>query len=419
MGLVNFSQMKILFYASYPDQPIGYSKVANVLSNFLASQENIELVYMGIANYPHVAVKDRTIDPRIRFIDVLEEERKIGSKEEYGVDILNTILDREEPDVFFLYNDIIVTCRLFNEMAKKKRNMKVVCYLDLVYPFERAEFIQHMDRNSDLVFVFSECWKKNLMEMRVSPEKLRILPHGFHTELFRHIPKQEARKILGISPTDFVFLNTNRNTYRKAQDITIGGFLSCLKKEQFDPRLKLFFNCAPKTSNGYDLTDVLEVECLKRNMDIQSVLPRIITFPNHMGGNVSDSIVNALYCATDVGVNSCTGEGFGLCSMEHAALGVPQIVSAVGALPDIFEEGAILVYPRVWIHTSRALDEHTGEQGICSAEDFGEAMSRYVRDKDLYESHANWLRQNMANKFNWSAILRQFQTDFNTFFASK
>jgi glycosyltransferase involved in cell wall biosynthesis len=181
----------------------------------------------------------------------------------------------------------------------------------------------------------------------------------------------------------------------------------------------LFLNCALKTSNGYDVMDILEVECMKRGIAMKEIIPRILTFPNNQGGNVSDEMVNTLYCGTDVGINSCTGEGFGLCSMEQAALGVPQIVSAVGALVDIFKDGgAILVEPRVWSHTTRALDEHTGEQGICSAEDFGEAMSRYFRDGDLYSKHSEWLQQNMATKYHWPTLLAKFQEDFNTFFAS-
>jgi len=188
-----------------------------------------------------------------------------------------------------------------------------------------------------------------------------------------------------------------------------------------DPRLKLFLNCSMKTPNGYDIADLIEVECMKRGIPVAEVQDRILSFPGGQGGQggqVSDETINALYCATDVGLNSCTGEGFGLCSMEHAALGIPQIASAVGALPDIFAEGgALLIPPRAVLHTPRCLDEHTGEQGICSAEEFGDAMALLFRDQNLYTRHASWLREHMRQRYHWPTLLQRFRDDFNAFFA--
>jgi hypothetical protein len=44
---------------------------------------------------------------------VLEEERKIGSSEIYGIDIIEKFIDDIKPDLLFIYNDIIVVNRIF------------------------------------------------------------------------------------------------------------------------------------------------------------------------------------------------------------------------------------------------------------------------------------------------------------------
>jgi D-inositol-3-phosphate glycosyltransferase len=405
------TMVRLLFYATHPNQPIGYSKVANILSNYLASFDNIELFYMGIHNNADTALH-RFIDQRIQFIDVGAEQQKRESSDEYGVDIVETVIRQVKPDIFFIYNDIIVTCRLLNALLEYRTTnttMKVFSYLDLVYPFERNEYVQHVNRNTDLIFVFSECWRKNLAEMRVDSAKIRVLPHGFNEHVFREMSRSEARAILGIAADDFVFLNTNRNTYRKALDITVSAFIQLLAKENFDPRLKLYMNCQMVVANGYDLMEVIETECLRRGIPMERVVDQIL-IPNGSPGNVSDDMVNAMYCGADVGLNTCTGEGFGLCNMEHAALGAPQIISDVGALHDIFGGGgAVLVKPKVSFATSKSQDGHGGIQYMCSAEDFCESMQHYFRCRELCQSDGLALKQRIREVYVWPKILAEFR----------
>ena len=42
--------MKILFYATYPNITSGYSRIANIISNYLAEKNN-EIYYIGISNF--------------------------------------------------------------------------------------------------------------------------------------------------------------------------------------------------------------------------------------------------------------------------------------------------------------------------------------------------------------------------------
>jgi len=123
--------MKILFFASYPNLPIGYSRIGNIISNHMAEQEH-EVYYFGISNFKN-NVFDRYIHPSIVLIDVLEEEKKIGTDELYGVNCICNFINSIQPDLLFLYNDIIVISRIFNNLIEKKitKNFKICTYLDL------------------------------------------------------------------------------------------------------------------------------------------------------------------------------------------------------------------------------------------------------------------------------------------------
>ena len=55
--------------------------------------------------------------------------------------------------------------------------------------------------------------------------------------------------------------------------------------------------------------------------------------------------LNTIYNASDVGLNTSTGEGWGLSNFEHAAAGKAQVVPRVGALAEIWDGSAEFVEP--------------------------------------------------------------------------
>jgi glycosyltransferase involved in cell wall biosynthesis len=63
----------------------------------------------------------------------------------------------------------------------------------------------------------------------------------------------------------------------------------------------------------------------------------------------SDTMINELYCLSDIGINTAEGEGFGLCQFEAMGVGVPQVVSDVGGFKDFcVHEQNSLVVPIKW-----------------------------------------------------------------------
>jgi glycosyltransferase involved in cell wall biosynthesis len=285
--------------------------------------------------------------------------------------------------------------------------------LDLVYPFERSEFIRHVDRNTDAIFVFSEYWKQNLIDMRVSPDKVKVLYHGFNKDIFHKVSMNEARKAVGLKEDDFVVLNINRNAYRKAHDISIRAFLQFLKFNDFNANIKLFMNCHLNTREGYNILHIIDVECLKLNINTEMIVTNHIFIMGNRNGYATDEVINNLYNAADVGINTCMGEGFGLCNMEHAALGKPQVVSAVGALNDVFSQGSsFLIKPVVTMSVPNHLDEHNGDLHICSSDNFAEALNFYYKNPDIRQTDGENVEKYITEKYNWDTILLKFHEDF-------
>jgi len=407
--------MKILFFASYPNLGIGYSRIANIISNYLAEQGNV-VYYVGISNFGKDNC-DRYIHPNIILIDALKEENRNGSNELYGVNVICDNIIKLKPDLVFIYNDIIVISRIFNNFIKYKINkdFKLYVYLDLVYKYEKLELINHVDKFSDKIFVFSECWKKNLIDIGINSNKIDILYHGIDNKLFFPIEKEFARSKFNFNLDDFIILNTNRNSYRKCIDKTIESFIKFLKIKNIDKRIKLFlnmnFNEGP-TQNGYDIINLIKISCIKYELNYNDVIKNHI-YKFNDDKIMSDEMLNYLYNACDIGINTCGGEGFGLCNLEHASIGKSQIISNVGGLGDIFSnEYSILINPITELYISNSLDYHGGYLEICSIDDYVDAMIKYHDNQDLLQTHGQLCRKILTEKYNWDFILNSF---YNTY----
>lgn len=409
--------MKILFFASYPDIPIGYSRIANILTNFLASKGH-KIYYFGISNFKVNTVK-RFIHPDIILIDALEEEKKLGNNELYGINSICDCIVNIQPDILFLYNDIIVISRIFNNLSLKNINInfKIYTYLDLVYPYEKIQLIQHVNNYSHLIFVFGDYWKDNLISIGIDKNKIKILPHGFDSDKFFPIDILEARKYFNFNSDDFIILNSNRNTYRKAIDKTISAFIKFLKIKNLNPKIKLFLNMdiGKHIIHNYDIVDIIKIECIKNSLDLNIVMNNHIYIkPNNISA-LSDEQLNILYNACDIGMNTCIGEGFGLCNLEHGGIGKPQIISNVGGLSDIFNsEYSILIDSIDEFYSSNNLDYHGGYCKICKTDDFVIGLIKYFDDKDLLITHGIKSKLTINDRFNWNNILEKFNEDISS-----
>jgi glycosyltransferase involved in cell wall biosynthesis len=92
---------------------------------------------------------------------------------------------------------------------------------------------------------------------------------------------------------------------------------------------------------GWDIMSVFGQEMRKRGLDPNGRI--IMTANKPHPPNVPVEMLNIIYNAADVGVNTCKGEGHGLVNHEHAACGVAQVVPNHTSLKEIFEGAGLLI----------------------------------------------------------------------------
>ena len=401
--------MKILFCATYPDRPIGYGRIAQVLSNALATVPDVDLYYFGFSNLPDGRV-DRLIDKRIKFIDVLQQERihhPNDNVEHFGTSIISQTIDQIQPDILFIYNDIIVTYRLLHALQTNRpswTSYKTVSYLDVVYKFEKPTLFNYIRDKIDLTFVFTQSWKDHLVhDLKWDVEKVKTLPHGLCHDVFHPTFSDDAREEFDFDQEDFIVLNSNRNCYRKMNDLTIEGFLRFLKHHDLNPRIKLAMNCSLDSPVGYNLMECISIACTRLALPFETVIYKHIF---SLGGTISDEKLNYLYNSADVGVNTCCGEGFGLCNLECASVGIPQIVTRVGGLGDIFtDDMCIFLEPKVIVTCPTVLDAHNGLLSIIDPQDLCDGLTRYFNDVDLRKRHGQTCKDELPKRYHWNDIL--------------
>jgi len=152
---------------------------------------------------------------------------------------------------------------------------------------------------------------------------------------------------------------------------------------------------------------------MKNNVNYEEIVQYHI-FTRSTNLYLEDNVLNKLYNACDVGINTCLGEGFGLCNLEHACVGKPQIVTRVGALNDIFtNDYATLINSNSELYITSHIDGHLGYIKICDPNDFSEALDRYYKNKDLMNEHGIKAMETLKEKYNWDNILQQLNENIN------
>jgi glycosyltransferase involved in cell wall biosynthesis len=371
------NKSSVLIAATHPLQCTGYARVGATLANGLVSRGHA-VTYWGYQNL--TPASGRSIHPSINVLDVgaLTQDPWGFGEAQFG----DTLRQLQDIDVIILYNDVMVINR-FLDAIPAENTKKVICYVDMVHDDEDLAMISNIVDRCDQVWVFADHWKTEVL--RLDPKiPVHVVPHGIDAGLLTmgdDMSKVDARAMLRIPQDVFVVVNTNRNSYRKALDLTIDGFVRFWKTHR-DSVLVLNNNEA--TDSGYNITQVIVAVCHRLNIsddDLHTILDTVILRIAN-GGFMPDSMLAALYTASDVGLNTCLGEGFGLCQLEGACLGRPQIATKTGGLCDILkDEPHILIEPTIRMMLPRGFILHSGTLDIPNPEDVCQALTQTYESK--------------------------------------
>jgi glycosyltransferase involved in cell wall biosynthesis len=402
--------MRLLIIGTHPSQTTGYSKVVYNIVKQLEHYPEIECTVFGIQKFSNVNDDIRNKFPKnVRVWNVVANDKEDFG---FGTNSLIQFVTMYNPDVVLIYNDSeVISKYMMNlEIAKNKAldvnmqlHFKIAVYLDQVHTSLKKETVRYISENADHVFCFTEFWRQNYLKYIKSDElrnKCSVVRHGIEI-LKSYQPDQDKKHKIefGFPEDAFIFLNLNRFALKKRLDISVQAFVKLLKKTD-DDRLYLYF---PAIIDS-DVNILLDIYYL----EIQSAGLSLAKFKDNLKvGNkqLSDEDISKIYSFCDVGLNTCDGEGFGLCNYEHASYGRPQILSKVGGLMDYFNDNnSLMCVPKV---VAYSLNFERGE--VVNADDVSEKMEKYYKTRSFYNKHGNIVRE-IPNNYKWKDEINKMMT---------
>ena len=321
----------------------------------------------------------------------------------FGEQRIREIVEKEQPDIVFTLNDPWIASAQYNQIKDlhQQKKFKFVGYLTM----DSYNWIGGIDPHInewDSLIAFTEFGAHEFLKAGIQ-RPVTIIPHGLDTDVFYPMDKAEARKKLGLPEDIFIVLNANRNQLRKRQDITITGFSKFAVGRE---NTRLYMHCGLK-DQGWDLMQLFGREMLKQGLDPNNRIIMTTNSPNPP--NVSVEMLNTIYNAADVSVNTAKGGGWELVNFESAACRVAQVVPDHTSTKEIFEGyGKLIRTEHVDVDPNYAREMH-----CPSSDHFAEILTELYEDRDLLDATAQACYDRVTSEeFSWDTIAHQFDEEF-------
>ncbi len=395
-GTVAVKKLKILIVSTHINQVNGYSKVVHNIIHQLSQQPWIEVVLFGTQRMVNADL-GRKLPAGVRVIDgsALEKQKQAG----FAFPELPGVISTEKPDVVFIYNDLSVVCGYIEEIRKaiQSRFFKIWAYLDITYLAPPQQMIDVLNRDVERIFCFTKSWKDALKAQGIT-RPVDVMNHGIDTKLIRAIPRELARQTLGLPKDVFLFTSLNKNIPRKRLDLLIMSFVRLIVKFPMKPIFMLVV--ADKGERGgYPLFEIFAREIKLAGVSIEMFGNRLLITANSTC--YKDEDINLLNNCGNVGVSCAEGEGFGLCSFEQMAIGVPQIVPEINGYTEYCTpDNSTLIRPKSRYYVPMVQNIVTGEAQAVDPDDVAKAMEQYVFNEDLCKLHGKLAKETVAS-YTW------------------
>lgn len=321
----------------------------------------------------------------------------------FGEQRIREIVERERPDVVFTINDCWIINAQYDQIKDLHQQglFKFVGYM----PMDSYGWIGSLAdtaNNWDGIISYTEFGAYEFFRGGIQ-KPVHVIPHGVTAGQFKPGDKIEARKKLGLKEDSFIVFNGNRNQFRKRIDITISAFAEFAKDK---PDAQLYLHMGTK-DQGWDVMPVFAKEMGKRGLQADGRL--IMTSPGSGPPSVPVEMLETIYQAADVGVNTCKGEGWGLVNFEHAACRVAQVVPDHTSCKEIFEGyGRLIRCDHVDVDTNYAR-----EMPCPSDVHLAEILTELYEDRDKLDAVAELCYIRVTDEqFNWDTVAAQFDGVF-------
>ena len=340
-------------------------------------------------------------------------------KSVYGYDQIVPLIEQIKPAIAFLLYDIPFQVPYLEQLRKASTLPKIVMYAPVEAGPIAPEILQRLEGVSRYV-LFTDYGRSeiaaSLARVRAQqpdfqfPE-LEVIPHGVDTDRFYplgddngEIPARRlaARRAMKFDDDEhlsaFIVLNANRNMPRKRIDLTMQGFAEFARDKPAN--VKLYLHMATEDT-GWN------VAILAKRYGIYDRL--MMTRADNVRPQFSDEQLNLLYNACDVGINTTTGEGWGMVSFEHAATRAAQIVPRHTSLVELWSGAAEFIEPVMKLTYPGNLTEGH----IVTPQRVAAALERLYGDRQYRQSLAEAAYQNATrSELKWSRIASRWKQLF-------
>jgi glycosyltransferase involved in cell wall biosynthesis len=317
----------------------------------------------------------------------------------FGEQRIREIVEREKPDVVFTINDMWIINEQYKQIADlhEQKKFKFVGYA----PMDSYGWLGSLNETAnkwDGIISYTEFGAHEFIAGGIQ-KPIAVIPHGVTRGQFYPKAKTEARKALGLKDDIFIVFNGNRNQFRKRIDITIEAFAKFAKDK---PDTQLYLHMGLK-DQGWDIIPLFSRAMGREGLDPNGRI--ILTAQTEGPPNVEVDMLNNIYNAVDVGVNTCKGEGWGLVNFEHAACRVAQVVPAHTSCREIFEG-----YGRMIRCDHIDVDVNYAREMPCPSSDhLAEILTDLYENREKLDATAELCYTRVTDKqFDWDTVASQF-----------
>ena len=418
-------RVRVLFCGTHPiGQSNGYSRVTYYICKHLGVYDDIALTLYGFQKFAQTEGSDarNDIPPNVKLHDALATENPrrhgFGEKEIAGY-------IRENPqDIVIIFNDPMVTTALTQTIVNdltpaERRSFKLVSYADQVYPYQKPNYMQLLNTHFDAVIAFTPYWRDTIHELGLRKTMpTYFFPHGFDSKRYFPIPRKLARLYYNLAPPSeaFIVLQLNRNQPRKRLDQTmiawadvVARHLALKKSRSPTNQPKMIQLMIGTQMNGcWNLGEIFENELRRRGISAEVGRQYIVSLAKPQ--QMSDRDINILYNACDIGVNNCSGEGWGLTSSEHGAIGCPQVAALVGGHREFMKDGVTsqLIKPKWNFYVDTTQDGIGGLAEVGDPADYADAIWKYYTTPTLVCKHGAASRSEILQHYRWETVVAHF-----------
>jgi len=372
---------RFLLVSTHTEQTTGYSKVShNLLKQLATLHPVVKVFHFGFQRSQARAPKPlRPLTNVVQYDAAANEEpREHG----FGFNKLREYIETVTPDIVMIYNDPIVVNQFLESIKDVPKTFKLWVYLDQVYEGADMSLLRRIENTADRILCFTESWKAHLKSrLTTATLPIDVLEHGVDTLTYKPSANGERigfRKQIGVPVDATLFINVNRNSQRKRLDLTIMGFARLLPTHP-NAYLAIVTGVKPEAGGYYNPLMIFINELKKLGLEPTTYGQRLITIDTTPPSTYySDEIINQMYGAADIGVNTSNGEGFGLCQLEHMATGAPQVVFDIGGYRAFLDESTgVLIKPSSYEYLAQMAGVGS-TQVSATGDEVAEAMKKAI-----------------------------------------